>query len=191
MNRTEIVAWLGAVTGVLGLSATLYLLPMQREKIDLETKKLRIELERLSTEVGQSNDRVDKRIDEQEKKIEKLEGCYGVIGKISEPINGQQVSSRVYVSGMSTIHETCQYVFIFVRDISTPRWLIADLVQVNADGRWAGMAQVREISGVNGEVVITARVTARPTDYGVGQFLSTPPGKGIPLNNTVHVRRIR
>ena len=73
MNRTEIVAWLGAVTGVLGLLVAFARLPMEREKMDLEIKKLRIELERLSTEVGQSNDRVDKRIEAVEKTTKALE----------------------------------------------------------------------------------------------------------------------
>ena len=120
-----------------------------------------------------------------------LDGCSGVSATINEPTDEELVGSKVYINGVSTVHEICQHVFIIARDRDSQSWLIADLVQVNAAGYWAGIARLDDIAKINGEVEITARVTARPTDYRVGQIVSTPPGKGISSNKSVYVRRIR
>ena len=85
----------------------------------------------------------------------------------------------------------CQYVFIIIRDVSKPMWYVADLVQVNGAGQWAGIVKLNKISNPDSLVEITVRVTARPTDYGVDQFLPTPPAKGAKPNNNVQVRRLQ
>jgi len=128
---------------------------------------------------------------EQEKKIEQLAGCSGVVTKITEPSNGEEVDCKTYVNGVTTPSETCQYVFVVVRDKSGPVWKVADLVQTNASGQWFGVVQMDDVSHLGSEIEIIAKVTSRPTDYTVGQFLSTPPSKGISSTNIVRVRRIR
>lgn len=128
---------------------------------------------------------------EQETRIAQLAGCSGITVKITEPSNGEEVEGRIYVNGVATPSEVCQYVFVVVRDKSGAVWKIADLVQANASGQWYGVAQMDDISQLGSDIEIIARVTSRPTDYTVGQFLSTPPMKGISSTNIVRVRRMR
>lgn len=128
---------------------------------------------------------------EQGRKIEQLEGCSGIIVKITEPSNGEEVGGRLYVNGVATPSDTCRYVFVVVRDKSGAVWKIADLVQTNAAGQWFGVVQLDDVSHVGSDLEIMAKVTSRPNDYTVGQFLSAPPLKGISSTNIIHIKRMR
>jgi hypothetical protein len=131
--------------------------------------------------------RTSTELDLQKERIARLEGCFGVIADIKEPTNGIEVLPPVDISGTSTIHETCHYVFIVIRDRSAPVWKITDLVQVSTTGQWAGVAKLDEIP-VGGWAEVTARVTARPTDYRIGQSFPIPPVKGVP-SDIIRVRK--
>lgn len=134
--------------------------------------------------------RTSTELTEQKEQIARLERCPGVVVNITEPENGDHVSSKVTVKGTSTIHEVCRHVFIVVHDRSTSIWKITGVGEVNTDGQWTGEAKLDEISSAGGEAEITARVIAQPTTYMVGQQYSTPPVKGVP-SNIVHVRRVQ
>lgn len=125
----------------------------------------------------------------QEEEIKTIIPCSVEI-KIRDPKDGDQVPSQVDVIGMSTVHEECQYVFIFVRGAEPPAnyWRVTDLVQVNTNGQWAGKALLDEVP-IGTEATIEARVAVDPQSYRTGQRLSIPPTKGA-RSSQVRVRRV-
>jgi len=106
---------------------------------------------------------------------------------INEPQTGDHVSAEFDVSGTSTIHDECKYVFIVVRGTSVI-WEITDISQVDKRGQWLGKAQLNIPIGM--ETKIHALVSNRPDTYRSGQILSSPPVKGV-SSNIIKVRRVQ
>lgn len=131
------------------------------------------------------------KIDMQKAEIESIKSCKGeVTAQINTPETDDAVSSSINVSGRSTIHESCRYIFLFVHDQSYPGdgWKVSDLVQINMDGTWSGTVLLNHIA-LGAKVEIDVRVTAQPKDYIIGQIYPIPPDKGVP-SNIVNVRRV-
>ena len=123
-------------------------------------------------------------------KISELESCCVEV-TINGPEAGDHVSSEVDVYGTTVIDERCRYVFIIVRGTLPPvqYWKIADLVQVNRNGQWAGKVLLDEIP-VGEEATIEAQVSSRPDTYRIGQRFSVPPTFGS-LSDIIRVRRVQ
>jgi len=123
-------------------------------------------------------------------KIESIEECHVEI-TINEPQNGDHVPAEFDVSGTSTIHDKCRYVFIIIRGVSPPvqYWKVTDIVQVDKRGQWSGRAVLKDVP-IGMEPKIHARVSNKPSAYRINQILPSPPVEGV-LSNVVKVRRIR
>ena len=132
-------------------------------------------------------------LQDQKGQLERLENCQEKeIGiEIEPPEGGLQVrASSVEIGGTSTLHEQCRYVFLIVRGVSNRSWNVADLVQVNRDGRWNAMANLDRAGVRAGEQFeVDARVTAQPSVYRIGQILPTPAQRGVP-SNIIRLRRL-
>ncbi|ETW97149.1 MAG: hypothetical protein ETSY1_23835 [Candidatus Entotheonella factor] len=142
-----------------------------KQKIDLEQQKIQL--------------------DEQKTKLEALKNCRGeIVVSVNQPQQNAQVKREVDVSGTSTVHEICRYIFLILRDVSSPGlpWKIVDIVQVNTNGRWAGKI-VLDGFPIGTEVEIEARGIGRSDAYTIGEPLPVPPEKGVP-SNIIHVRRV-
>lgn len=127
----------------------------------------------------------------QEQEIQELAECAGTVAKITEPLSGGDVADPFYVNGSATPSRTCNYIFVFLRDRSRISWKVIDLVQSDASGKWAAVAQVGDYLLVGVEAEVAIRVSRLPNDYTVGTQLSSPPNRGNPSINTVIVRRTR
>ena len=170
---------LAAIAGIIALVTAV----VQRQTAEDQS----IQLAQLIAELAEQRDELD----EQGETLEDIRNCRGeiVIG-IDEPTSGDQVTSQLHVSGTGTIHQTCRYVFIFVRDISLPAWKVTDLVQVNTNGQWAGLARLDGFVPAGGQANIEARGTAQSDAYVINAILAAPPERGVP-SNLVRVRRVQ
>lgn len=161
------IAWIALITAIVGLLSTIV---------------------NFALTYGRLGDQ-GKRLEKQERQIEQLGGCYGVTAYIEQPTDGEPVGEVFFVSGKSTPSDVCRYVFVVARDVSSPAWHIADLVQADSAGKWSGQVRLRNIANVGADVELTVRITSRSNEYSVLQVLSVPPEKGVMSSNIVRVRR--
>jgi hypothetical protein len=125
------------------------------------------------------------------KRIESVEEKCPVELIINEPKSIDHVSTEVNVIGTASIHEECRFVFIIVRGVETSNqyWEVTDIVQIDNEGKWSGIATLNNIS-IGNKAKIHARVCNKPDIYRIKEKMSFPPVKGV-LSNIVEVRRIR
>jgi hypothetical protein len=126
--------------------------------------------------------------------LERLENCEetAIEIEIDSPEDGSQIrASHIDIGGTSTLHERCRYVFLVVRGVSGKTWKVADLVQVNRDGRWTARVDLDRTGVRAGEQFdVDARVTAQGSVYQIGQVLPAPPQRGVP-SNIIRLRRLQ
>lgn len=134
----------------------------------------------------------ERKTDQISAEIEELKNCRNeVVVDIGSPKKGEQVPAEVDVSGTSTVHPTCRYVFLIAQDVPPTgrRWKILDIPQLQNDGTWTGKVRLDYVS-VGTEVTIVAHVTGNSRAYKPQQILSAPPDHGMP-SNFVTVRRVQ
>lgn len=109
---------------------------------------------------------------------------------MTEPKDGDQVSSKVIVWGQATPGSLCRYVGVYVRSFSTSQlpWRLTDSWIIDRSGKWSGVARLDHIV-VGESAEIHARLTARSVRESLFNDLENPPVSGVP-SETIRVWRI-
>jgi hypothetical protein len=117
------------------------------------------------------------------------QGCPVAI-RIDEPTPGDHVSSDVNVTGSSTVHTGCKFIYVMVRGqpSSIPFWKVSDVVLLDKKGLWAARVSLKHIP-LGENAYINVRVSDEPSVYRIGQRLKYPPVEGTE-SNVVRVRRV-